>query len=87
MTVIGVDDDAHALRMHSCPSCGRHAWRQGDREVDRAELLDTLRVVRDPKPARRPAPAAVPVPEEDPVDRRTELQRLLAGFTVHGTVA
>ncbi len=87
MSVIGVDDNAQALRLHSCPSCGRHAWRQGGREVDRAELLDTLRVVRDPKPARRPVPAAQPAPDEDPVDRRTELQRLLAGFTVHGTVS
>lgn len=88
MTVIGVDDNARALRLHSCPSCGRHAWWQDGRQVDRAELLDTLRVVRDPKPAPAPAaPAPAVAAEPDPVDRRTELQRLLAGFTVHGTVS
>lgn len=86
MTVIGVDERASALRLYSCPSCGRHSWRNGDREVDRSELLDTLRVVKGPTPPRRPAPArAEEPPAEDEDDRRADLQRLLSGFTAHGT--
>lgn len=88
MTVIGVNDAAGRLQLHSCPSCGRHSWRSDGREVDRNEVLDALRVTRTP--ARRPAgagarTAAETAPHEG--DRRDELQRLLVGFTVHGTTS
>lgn len=85
MSVIGVDRAAGALQLHSCASCGRHCWRDGDREVDRSELLETLRVVKEPA---MPRPAATR--RERPADeagRRAELERLLSGFTVHGTTS
>lgn len=91
MTVIGVDQGDVGLRLHSCPSCGQHSWRSGDREVDRAEVLDALRVAREHArrrqvAARAPAPAAAAAPPDE-LTRREELQRLLGGFTVHGTTS
>ena len=82
MTSIGVEQAAGELRLHSCPACGRHAWHNGDRVVDRAEVLASLRPKKDEAPRRveldRPAaPAAT--------DRRDELRALLSGFTVHGS--
>lgn len=77
-TVIGVDDD---LTLHSCPGCGRHAWRRGDQEVDREQVLAALRVAPGTggprKPAARRSARRGPVP-------RGELEDLLSGFTVHG---
>ena len=93
MTSIGVEQGASALQLHSCPACGRHSWRSGGVEVDRSTLLAALKV-RKPEPAARkrearPAASAAPAAPVAPVadaedDRRSELQRLLAGFTVHG---
>ena len=92
MTSIGVAQGASALQLHSCPACGRHSWRRDGVEVDRSTLLAALKV-RKPEPAirrepRPPAPAAPAAlgPPATPVedDRRSELQRLLTGFTVHG---
>ena len=98
MTSIAVEQATSALQLHSCPSCGRHAWRADGVEVDRSTLLEALRVRKEPAarsprltrkertappaaPARPPAPVG-PVSEDD---RRSELQRLLSGFTVHGS--
>lgn len=77
-TVIGVDDD---LTLHSCPGCGRHAWRRGDQEVDREQVLAALRVTPGTGGPRRPA-ARRPA-RRGPVPR-SELEDLLSGFTVHG---
>jgi hypothetical protein len=89
MTVIGVHDAVSGVQLRSCPACGRHAWQRDGRRVDRSELLDTLRVVKEPgarRPARAPAAAAPAVPAvDDETSRREELQRLLARFSVHGT--
>lgn len=60
MTVIGVDHAAGDLRLHSCPACGRHAWRNGEREVDRSELLAALRSGRRAAAADRGAGASRP---------------------------
>ena len=95
MTSIGVEQGASALQLHSCPACGRHSWRADGVEVDRSALLEALKVRKPEAAARkrpaRPAPAPVPAAPggsdvgED--DRRSELQRLLAGFTVHGSTS
>ncbi len=87
MTAIGLDQP-QGLQLHSCPSCGRHSWRSGAREVDRAELLATLQVekARAAGQGRADEPAAVePAPDE--AARRSELQQMLSGFTVHGTTS
>lgn len=93
MTSIAVEQGDSALQLHSCPACGRHAWRADGAEVDRPALLEALRV-RKPAPAARPreapaAPSPVPAPPapalSDDDGRRSELQRLLSGFTVHGS--
>lgn len=96
MTSIGVEQGASALRLHSCPACGRHAWRSDGVEVDRPALLEALRVSKPasrkrtrppaaPAPAPAPAAAAPAASAEDA--RRSELQRLLSGFTVHGSTS
>ncbi len=94
MTVIGIAPDPEGaeqgVRLHSCPSCGRHAWRQGDREVDRGQLLQVLRAARSsarPAPAAPGRPAAAPASsaEDEERARREELQQLLSRFTVHGS--
>ena len=93
MTSIGVEQGSSALRLHSCPACGRHAWRSEGVEVDRSTLLDALRVQKPTAAPRRgaaPPPAPVPAASPEVPDdetRRTELQRLLSGFTVHGTTS
>ena len=91
MTSIALEQGESALQLHSCPACGRHAWRSEGVEVDRPALLEALRV-RKPAPATRrreapatPPPVPVPMPVlSDDDARRSELQRLLSGFTVHG---
>ena len=55
MNGIQVDRDGSALRLHSCPTCGRHAWLADGREVDRAAVLDSLRVRERPAAGRGPA--------------------------------
>lgn len=84
MTAIGLNQP-QSLQLHSCPSCGRHSWRSGAREVDRAELLATLQVqTLTTGPDRPQTPAAIqPAPEG--AARRSELQQMLSGFTIHGT--
>ena len=89
MTSIGVEQAAGELRLHSCPACGRHAWRDRDRVLDRAEVLASLRPKKERAAPRRveldrPAPAAAP---PAPVDRRDELRTMLSGFTVHGNTS
>jgi len=87
MTSISVERPGSALRLHSCPACGRHAWHADGRRLDRSTVLDALRVPVS-APRRRPEPAvAAPEPpaEADEAGRRAELQQLLGGFTVHGT--
>ena len=81
MTVIGVERQGSGLQLHSCPSCGRHAWWSGGRAVGRSELLEALQVVR-PAKAR---PAAVVAVAPDHTGRRADLLRLLEGFTAHGS--
>ena len=88
MTAIGLDQP-QGLQLHSCPSCGRHSWRSGAREVDRAELLATLQVEKaraagQGRPDEAAAVARAPVDEEA---RRSELQQMLSRFTVHGTTS
>ena len=98
MSAIGLMRDGAQLVLHSCASCGRHAWREDGREVDRDGLLGALRASTPPPAARRKAvpppevpPPAVPPPASAPArppsdaDRRSELQHLLSGFQVHGT--
>ncbi len=86
MTSIAVEHAASALSLHSCPSCGRHRWLSDGAEVDQPTVLAALRVDRKPSAAkRRPAPAAPA--RLDEVGRRAELQRMLGGFTVHGTTS
>ena len=80
MTSIAVEQGSSSLRLHSCPSCGRHGWRSDGTDVDRPALLDALRVQRAAKP-KRPEP----VRAASESSRRAELQRLLSDFTVHGT--
>lgn len=97
MSGIGVATGDGVL-LHSCASCGRHAWSAQGRELDRDELIELLRddagtpapapaapvVLPDRAPvARTRRPRAVPVPAAAD-DRRSELQDLLRGFTVHG---
>jgi len=90
MTSISVERPGSSLRLRSCPSCGRHSWHADGRELDRSTVLDALRVPERPAARRRPqpavpggSPAAAPALGEQ--SRRTELQQLLGGFTVHGT--
>ncbi|MDP9497324.1 MAG: hypothetical protein M3P46_06620 [Actinomycetota bacterium] len=82
MTSIAVEQGASSLRLHSCPACGRHAWRSDGVEVDRPALLDALRVERTVKAKRPAAPPRVATGEGG---RRAELQRMLSDFQVHGT--
>jgi len=84
MTAIGLDQP-QGLQLHSCPSCGRHSWRSGAREVDRAELLATLQVQTRTIGPVRPEPPAAIEPAPDETARRSELQRMLSRFTIHGT--
>lgn len=75
MTSVGIERDGIAL--HSCPSCGRHAWTRGGRQLDRQELLEALRSVPVARAARRPvAPRGT---------ASADVGDLLQGFTVHGT--
>ena len=82
MTSIAVEQGSSTLRLHSCPACGRHAWRSDGVEVDRPALLDALRVARQAPKAKRPAAPRVATGEGG---RRAELQRMLSEFQVHGT--
>ena len=89
MTSISVERADSSLRLRSCPCCGRHVWHADGRELDRSSVLDVLRVPERPAPRKR-ASAPVPAPAGPPVvmdehARRSELQQLLGGFTVHGT--
>ncbi len=84
MTAIGLNQP-QGLQLHSCPSCGRHSWRSGAREVDRAELLATLQVQTPIIGQDRPAPPAAIEPAPEEAARRSELQQMLSGFTIHGT--
>ena len=83
MTSISLERGAAPLRLHSCTACGRHAWRSRGCDVDRSALLEALRVPA--RPAARPAPRRSSPRRADDSSRRTELQHLLTGFTVHGT--
>lgn len=82
MTSIGVEQPTASLRLCSCPSCGRHSWYSGGREVERAEVLAALRAERPAAPARRTPPV-----DADERARRQDLQRMLGGFTVHGSTS
>jgi len=104
MSGIGVATGDGVL-LHSCASCGRHAWSARGRELDRDELIELLRddasaaaapsaapvvlpdsapVVRTRRPRSVPVTAATATPTTAADDRRSELQDLLRGFTVHG---
>ena len=74
--------------LHTCAACGRHGWSGQGRELGRDELLAAL---RGPAagPAARPGRADPPAvaARTGEVRRRTELQQMLRGFTVHGTTS
>lgn len=80
MTSICVVQAESPLRLHSCAACGWHSWRSRNRDVDRSTVLQALRVARRPA---RPASAGPPSREEGA--SRSELRRLLSGFSVHGS--
>jgi len=88
MTGIGLPRNGGGLVLHTCASCGRHAWLEDGRQVDRQALLDAL---RSRPPARRAAAGSTPAaPVSGPAEldgsgRRAELQHLLGGFTAHGS--
>lgn len=87
MTTIGVERATEGLELHSCPSCGQHAWRSGGLPVSREQVLAALQVHR---PATAPVPPAVVERRQAPPadgDRRSELQRLLSDFTAHGSTS
>ena len=77
MSTIAVEQAASGLELHSCTTCGQHAWRSHGQAVDREQLLEVLTVQKPPRPRRPAAPAA-----QEP---RTDLRTLLAGFQVHGS--
>lgn len=83
MTVIGVDQGEGDLQLHSCSSCGQHVWRRDGQEVDRATLLEALRVA--PK-IRVPKTVAAPTAGDGDA-RRAELTSMLTDFTVHGSTS
>ena len=83
MTSIAVEQGTASVVLHSCPSCGRHVWASEGVRVERSALLEALRTEPAAKPTRRPAAPRVPAE----TSRRTELQRMLADFQVHGTTS
>lgn len=80
MTSVGIERDG--VQLHSCPSCGEHAWTRQGMRLERSELLAALRSSPAParSAARRSAVARV-LPASPPGD----LRELLRGFTAHGT--
>ena len=85
MAQIGVEHAAAGLELHSCATCGAHAWRSRGRPVDRQHVLAALQVRRPAATPARGRPAAPPQQPADDDARRVELQRLLDSFTVHGS--
>ncbi len=76
MTSVGIARDG--VQLHSCPSCGQHAWTCAGRRLDRDELLAVLRSSRAVTAPRRPPERSAPAASPD-------LHDLLKGFTPHGT--
>lgn len=85
MTRIGVEHPSAEVELHSCRSCGQHAWRRDGAPVDRGQLLEALQAHRPTiVPAARPRPVAK---EKVEAERRADLQRLLSTFQVHGSTS
>lgn len=83
MTRIAVEHAEVGVELHSCASCGQHAWRRDGQPVDREQLLEALQV-RRPVPGRAPGRRRPAATGPDGEDRRADLQRMLTGFRVHG---
>ena len=86
MTRIAVEHPTAEVELHSCASCGQHAWRREGRPVDRDQLLETLQAHRSAPPAARPRRRAAPAARGEDT-RRADLQDLLSAFTVHGSTS
>lgn len=81
MTSVGIATDG--VQLHSCPSCGAHAWTREGRRLERSELLTVLRT---PPAAGKRASRRTAVANRLPASSsHGDLRDMLRGFTAHGT--
>jgi len=54
VTVVGLQlGDGSGVEMHACGSCETQSWWQDGQQVDRGEVLETLRRTGGPRSRRR----------------------------------
>lgn len=80
--------EGRTLALHSCSACGRHLWERDGAVLERAEVLNVVKLrVADGPAARVPRPRAPRASRARfvPPAATASPPARLAEFTIHGT--